>query len=143
MRMTRQRAAIMRVLEQTDQHPTADWIYEQVRHELPRISLGTVYRLLHSLHAEGVINILDHGNGRNRFDGNPGMHHHIVCTACGQIADVPELVAFNAREEIERWTGYAISRVRLDWYGLCPACRAAGPSPVELPPADTLRDDKK
>lgn len=45
----------MRVLKSTDSHPTADWIYEKGRKEMPNISLGTVYRNLNMLKAKGTI----------------------------------------------------------------------------------------
>ncbi len=58
-RMTKQRKAILKVLKHTDSHPTADWIYEKVREEIPNISLGTVYRNLNVLAELGKINVLD------------------------------------------------------------------------------------
>jgi len=49
---SKQREVILRVLKRTSSHPTADWVYEQVRKEIPNISLGTVYRNLKSLKQE-------------------------------------------------------------------------------------------
>ena len=45
-RKTKQRDAILRVLRNTKTHPTVQWIYDQVRSEIPNISMGTVYRNL-------------------------------------------------------------------------------------------------
>jgi len=123
MRRTKQRATILRVLRGTDQHPTANWIYSEVRKELPHVSLGTVYRTLHALAQEGTIRILTFGDGPHRYDGRPGTHDHIVCTVCGRTADVPQMVAVNARTEIERRTDYTVSSLRLTWHGLCSDCR--------------------
>ena len=123
MRQTKQRETVLRVLQATDQHPTADWVFNEARKELPRISLGTVYRILHTLAEEGKVSVLTSGNGPSRYDGSPGPHHHAVCTACGRIADAPNLVAPDARPEVEQQTGYVISHLQLGWYGLCPACR--------------------
>ena len=53
-RMTRQRQAIMEMLAKTDEHPTAEMVYEAVRKQLPEISLGTVYRNLQLLVEEGL-----------------------------------------------------------------------------------------
>ena len=52
-RMTKQRKLILEVLRNTNTHPTADWIYEQVKKEIPNISLGTVYRNLRLLSEMG------------------------------------------------------------------------------------------
>ena len=125
MRQTRQRTAILRALQSTDCHPTADWVYTEVKKDLPRISLGTVYRLLGVLTEEGMVSVLPLGDGAKRYDGQPGPHHHVVCIECGQLNDVPDLVSSDARTEIERRTGYAVSYLRLDWYGLCSVCRAS------------------
>jgi Fe2+ or Zn2+ uptake regulation protein len=122
-RQTRQRAAILRVLEHTKQHPTAEWIHTEVRKEIPSVSLGTVYRLLSILAGEGAVRVIPLEAGPNRYDMGPDQHHHAVCTACGKIADIPDLVPPEARVEIERWTGYSLSELRLEWHGRCPECR--------------------
>ncbi len=70
-RMTKQRKIILDVLKNTTSHPTADWIYDQVREVLPNISLGTVYRNLKVLKEMGEIMELDFGSTYSRFDGNP------------------------------------------------------------------------
>ena len=54
-RETRQRRVVYDTIKGTHSHPTADWIFEQVRTEVPKISLGTVYRNLSVLKEEGVI----------------------------------------------------------------------------------------
>jgi Fur family transcriptional regulator, peroxide stress response regulator len=43
---TRQKETILRVLERTKFHPTAGWIYNEVKKEIPAVSLGTIYRNL-------------------------------------------------------------------------------------------------
>jgi Fur family peroxide stress response transcriptional regulator len=54
-RGSKQREAILRILQSTDIHPTADWIYMEVKKVIPNISLGTVYRNLNLLRDEGLI----------------------------------------------------------------------------------------
>ncbi|HTD52528.1 MAG TPA: transcriptional repressor, partial [Thermoanaerobaculia bacterium] len=54
-RQTRQRHSIYEAVAATNSHPTAEWVYEQVRRSLPRISLGTVYRNLQLLVGEGKL----------------------------------------------------------------------------------------
>jgi len=129
VRQTKQRAALVRILRATDEHPTAQCLHSELRKELPNVSLATVYRLLHALSAEGVIAEIEVGQGARRFDGKPGPHHHIACTACGRTMDVPELLSSGAQEMIAHWSGYTITGVRMSWEGVCPACRdRSGPS---------------
>ena len=85
---SRQRDAILEALRDTKAHPTADWVYEEVRKSIPNISLGTVYRNLAKLSDDNVIAKLGLGTGVEHFDGNPEPHYHVMCTECGAIDDI-------------------------------------------------------
>ena len=90
-RVTRQKEAIRRAALASGDHPTADMIYAAVRRELPRISLGTVYRNLHRLVAEGRISlapVLDDSGRSAHFDPETSPHDHFVCQGCKRIYDV-------------------------------------------------------
>ncbi len=120
-RYSRQREAILRVVRNTDSHPTADWVYEQVRKTLPHISLGTVYRNLNLLADQGLIQRVILDDGVVRFDGNVHEHHHFICTKTGKIYDVmlplgDELLAkFNAK--MSKSGGFKATRLRIEFYG--------------------------
>lgn len=128
MRQTRQRAAILNLLQNTETHPTADWVYQEVRKTLPRISLGTVYRTLDALCQEGLVKALPLDSRKRRFDGNPGAHAHIVCMICEQVADVDAPMHPDVIETVAQATGFEVRQHRLEWYGICPQCAAlSGP----------------
>ena len=91
-RMTKQRKQILEVLKNTNTHPTADEIYEEVKKEIPNISLGTVYRNLNVLSEMDEIMILDYGSSYSRFDGNPKNHYHFKCEQCGKVFDLEKEV---------------------------------------------------
>jgi Fur family peroxide stress response transcriptional regulator len=118
-RNTRQREAILRAVQQA-QHPTAQRVHEEVRHILPHISLGTVYRDLHWLKDEGVISEVA-GNHEIHFDLNAQNHYHFHCTACGAISDLELPVDRNLNESAAR-AGLRVDYHKLDFFGLCPAC---------------------
>jgi Fur family ferric uptake transcriptional regulator len=86
-RLTKQRAAILRALED-GAHLTAEAIHERVRAELPAVSLGTIYRTLDILRAIGLVQVFAHG-GAARYEAALDKHHHLVCVACGEIVNVP------------------------------------------------------
>ena len=77
---------VLDVVRGTDAHPTAEAIHRLVRRRLPRVSLGTVYRNLRLLVAEGLVKEVSGPHAR--FDGNTSDHHHFTCLVCGRIADV-------------------------------------------------------
>ena len=85
---SRQREAILEVVQSTKCHPTADWVYSEVRKVIPNISLGTVYRNLSMLSENGTIQKLHIGTSSEHFDGNPDVHYHVYCTQCGRIDDI-------------------------------------------------------
>jgi len=127
MRFTRQRTAIMRILRSTDQHPTALQVYAEARRAIPGISMGTVYRLLNSMVEQGFIRLLATGEGPRHYDASVQPHHHVVCTVCGRVDDVPDLLPPEILGQIEESSGYELTDVRLKWLGRCPECRRGRP----------------
>lgn len=124
-RMTKQKRIIIDILGQTKSHPTADWIYEQARKQIPDISLGTVYRNLHLLKEAGQIMELDYGSTFSRYDGNPSNHYHFHCSECGKIYDLDMPLQINL--EKEAWAhGHIIDYHRLEFYGVCKECSKQG-----------------
>lgn len=121
-RKTRQRQLILEVLRSTDSHPTADWIYEQARKKMPKISLGTVYRNLNLLRDLGEIIELNFGSTFSRFDGNPLPHYHFTCLKCGRVYDVDEPLHPELEERVERSMGCEVTNHRLEFYGTCREC---------------------
>jgi Fur family peroxide stress response transcriptional regulator len=122
-RKTKQKNAILKVLRNTDIHPTANWIYKQVKQEIPNISLGTVYRDLKLLKQRGEIVELDYSGSLTRFDGNTSRHHHFRCQQCDRIFDIAEAVDSEIDNRVAAATGFDIFYHRLEFYGLCRDCR--------------------
>ncbi|UMZ74501.1 Fur family transcriptional regulator [Natranaerofaba carboxydovora] len=121
-RMTKQRKVILEVLKNTKCHPTADWIYDQVRQKLPNISLGTVYRNLKVLKEMGEIMELDYGSTYSRFDGNPENHYHFVCNSCDEVIDLDLPVEDNLNERAQEKNNIKVVNHRLEFYGFCEKC---------------------
>jgi len=122
-RKSKQKEAILRVVKSTKSHPTADWIYEQVRGEIPNISLGTVYRNLKLLKQDGEILELCLAGALGRFDGNVQNHYHFRCEQCNRIFDVDEPVDKTINDKIARKTGFKVTHHRLEFRGLCQDCQ--------------------
>ena len=85
---SRKREAVLEIIRGTASHPTADWIYDEVRKDIPDISLGTVYRNLAAFKDEGLIISVGVVDGRERFDANTGEHAHFICLGCGSVLDI-------------------------------------------------------
>jgi len=123
-RKSKQKEAILRVVKGTDSHPTADWVYEQVRREIPNISLGTVYRNLKLLKQEGEILELSLTGTLSRFDGITQNHYHFRCEQCGRIFDLDEPVNKTLDNRIAQKTDFVVTNHRLEFCGLCKDCQS-------------------
>ena len=101
LKSSKQRDLVLQLLRGTCCHPTADSIFEQARHIMPNISLGTVYRNLKLLTEEGKIQELRIGRGVSRYDGDLRDHYHVRCIECGKVDDVPHISPRASSKEIE------------------------------------------
>ncbi|MBI3579969.1 MAG: transcriptional repressor [Ignavibacteriales bacterium] len=119
---SRQREKIFQVLKRTTSHPTAEWVYERVREQIPRISLGTVYRNLHILKEQGKIRELDFGEGLHRYDAMVEQHYHFVCQSCGVVKDLDVPPQQDLHQRVESAVAGTIRSHRLDFYGICNEC---------------------
>ena len=86
--VTTQRRAVLDVLLQRTDHPTADQIFDAVRKRNPQISRRTVYRVLDTLAELGLIRRVHHPGGTARYDAKTHRHHHLVCIHCNKIVDL-------------------------------------------------------
>ena len=122
-RQTRQRQVILEELGKLKSHPTAAALYELVRRRLPSISLGTVYRNLELLSANGLIGKLELNGAHCRFDGNTEPHDHIRCTCCDRVDDLQPVALDAITLAGQDWAGYEVQGRRLEFFGVCPQCR--------------------
>jgi Fur family peroxide stress response transcriptional regulator len=123
-RLTPQRLAIIRILVASEEHPSVDEVYQEVRTQFPTTSPATVYKTISLLKELDEVLELGFPDGSNRYDGKrPYPHPHAICTKCRKIMD-PEISSVaELSEEMKKKTGYTISFHRLDFFGLCPECQ--------------------
>jgi len=123
LKITPQRIAIYRRLQDNRQHPTADTVYRELKSEFPSISLDTVNRTLLTFADIGIVDIVEgHGSPR-RFDPDRSPHHHFTCIRCGTITDFhdPRFDALEIPRDIaERFT---VTGKRVCLSGICERCR--------------------
>lgn len=118
---SKQRDALIEILQSTDTHPTAEWVYEQMREKFPNVSLATVYRNLKHMIEIGIARELYTDNS-SRFDANMADHYHFVCTKCHKLIDIfPE--AENSEIKKIKDKGFLIDRYDLSIYGVCTECK--------------------
>lgn len=122
LKYSRQRESIKKFLMGRSDHPTAETIYQNLRVEFPKISLGTVYRNLALLTELGEIQTISTGIGPDRFDANVEPHYHFICRHCGAVLDLKmqglEHINLLAQHEFQG----EIESHSVFFYGSCKDC---------------------
>jgi len=120
--VTAQRLAVMRAVADRA-HSTADEIAEHVRAGIGAISRQAVYDALGMLAEKGLIRRIQPAGSPARYEDRVGdNHHHVICRACGKMADVDcavgETPCLTAADDL----GYEIDEAEVIYWGTCPEC---------------------
>ena len=125
LRITPQRRRICAYLVTHDTHPTAAMIYDDLKVEMPSLSLMTVYNTLNTLADLGAIHVIGHaGDDTVHYDADIAPHVNVICVNCHKIVDIPSEHLTDIRQEIDEQSGYQLIGARMSFYGLCPECQA-------------------
>ncbi len=125
-RLTRQRRLILKALAAFDGHPTAEELYESIRAQAHDINLSTVYRNLHWLEAERLIQShrFEEDHGQQRFDPvKPHEHFHFICTECKQVVEFSTPFSDIIKEQFASQSGAQVDSIAIILYGLCQDCQ--------------------
>lgn len=123
-KITPQRMAIAKMLATREDHPDIETIYNRLKNDFPRMSLATVYRNVMVMKNLGEVLEIGFPDGGNRYEGNKiTPHPHAVCERCKKIVDLETSATADLVETIETESGFAITKHRLDFFGLCRECR--------------------
>lgn len=122
LKHSKQRDAIIAMLRERYDHPTAEQLYTDLKQEYPKISLGTVYRNLALLESMGEIMKLSSAGESDRFDGNANNHYHFECTECRCVFDVPIPVQKELEAAAAKALNAKICSHSLIFRGVCENC---------------------
>jgi len=129
-RDTRQRRAVLEVLNGEDGFRSAQAIHATLREAGVKIGLATVYRSLNSLSDAGSVDVLRDGAGEQLFRrcGGGSHHHHLVCRACGTTVEVESDSVESWAARVGREHGFSEVQHTIEVFGTCAACaRSAVP----------------
>ena len=123
LKVTPQRLAISDVLvEREEAHPGASLIWREAKKRGKTLSLSTVYATLNELAKHGVIKLLQFDGMESRYECNPDKHVNLVCDRCKGIIDYAAPIAIEP-QDVAKKTGFEMTGMRLECYGLCERCR--------------------
>ena len=119
LRMTGQRRTIAQVLQQSEDHPDVEELYARASTEDSGISIATVYRTVKLFDEAGILDRLEFGDGRARYEDAERDHHdHLIDIQSGEVIEFvdPEIEAL--QEQIAAKLGYRLKGHRLELYGV-------------------------
>ena len=120
-RYSRQRELIYEALRQTDQHPTAEMVYQWLKPTNPSLSLGTVYRNLNLLADEGAIRRMPFPV--ERYDANTAPHPHFCCETCGGVYDLDLPYDAALDRQALAASGHDVQGHEVVFHGVCTNCK--------------------
>ncbi|HYC02905.1 MAG TPA: Fur family transcriptional regulator [Azospirillaceae bacterium] len=119
LKMTEQRRIISRVLSDSTDHPDVEQVYRRAVELDPHISIATVYRTMRLFEEANVIERLDFGDGRARYEENrDDHHHHLIDVQTGKVVEFQSEELERIKEKIAAELGYKLIGHRLELYGV-------------------------
>lgn len=119
LRMTQPRRVIAQVLEESDDHPDVEELYNRASTVDPGISIATVYRTVKLFEEAGILDKLEFGDGRARYEDAEREHHdHLIDMNSGEVIEFVDAEIEALQEKIAEKLGYELRGHRLELYGV-------------------------
>ena len=117
--MTGQRRVVAQVLQDSDDHPDVEELYARAQLIDAGISLATVYRTVKLFEEAGILDKLEFGDGRARYEDAERDHHdHLIDINSGEVIEFVDSEIEQLQEKIARKLGYELRGHRLELYGV-------------------------
>lgn len=120
---TGRRAVVRALLTGPDHHVTAEDVARTVQADHPDVHLSTIYRTLDSLEEHGVVERVSLGSGAAIYHLTDHAHHHLLCTECGSVTEVPDDVLRGLARTVDQRYGFELPRRHVSLAGRCADCR--------------------
>lgn len=121
------RDAVSELVNRSDRHAwTLDDAHAALSSNGVAADPSSVFRALVHLSETGALKRIELGDGRARFERTGSHHEHIVCSDCGEVAEIPGCLIGRAVPEVERRTGFSVTGHNLTFSGRCADCAKAG-----------------
>ena len=117
LKVTPQRIAVYNMLINTTEHPNAEMIYKTLEPTNPTMSLATVYKTLDFFKQLGLVQELNVGEGRSRYDAVVDWHPHTVCTCCGKVGDLHMDALKNVSQKLAPDLDFEVEMEQMILYG--------------------------
>ena len=118
IRMTGQRRLIIKVLENSKDHPDVETLFERSNKIDNKVSIATVYRTVKLLQNAGILEKLEFNDGRSRFEDAVRKHHdHLIDLDTGKVIEFIDEEIEHIQKKIANKLGYDLVGHKLELYG--------------------------
>jgi Fur family transcriptional regulator, ferric uptake regulator len=122
-RMTAQRAALLAVIQESEDHLDAEEIHRRVRDRGERVSLSTVYRTLDLLKRLRLVDELHLWDEHHHYESRTSQEHcHLLCRVCGGVTEISGSVVEQMKSLASMQHEFEIERAQVDFEGVCGKC---------------------
>lgn len=128
-KLTPQRQIVLQAfVDNPGKHLSAEDVHNIVRQQSSEIGLATVYRTLELLSDMDVLQKMDFGDGRSRYEINEANsehhHHHLICLSCGKVKEFEDDLLETLENVIARKSNFKIVDHQVKFYGYCQECQS-------------------
>jgi Fur family ferric uptake transcriptional regulator len=123
LRVTNHRLCVLQVLHDIGKPAPVDQIILGLEHINSHPDQATVYRIIDSLTGEQILQEVDFGDGKKRYEIAGDHHHHLVCEKCGHIDAIKDCLPEGFEEKVRTTHRFNITHHNLEFFGLCNRCR--------------------
>ena len=117
--MTGQRRVIAETLESSNDHPGVEELFARAAKRDPNISIATVYRTVKLFEEAGILERVDFGDGRARYEDAERDHHdHLIDMTSGEVIEFVDAEIEALQEKIAEKLGYKLIGHKLELYGV-------------------------
>lgn len=125
-KLTPQRKIILKaLLDNEDEHLSAEDVYQKVKLNFPEIGLATVYRTLELLADIDILQKMNFDDGKIRYefaDHDEHHHHHLICLGCAKVIEYNDDLLDTLEDAIFNKTQFKVLDHKLKFYGYCKNC---------------------
>ncbi|MBI3342490.1 transcriptional repressor [Candidatus Curtissbacteria bacterium] len=122
-RRTRARTSILELLEKEKSPVDVQFILDRLSELTVSADPATVYRIMDAFYKKGIVERLELGEGKFRYEiSKREHHHHFICENCGAIEDVQDKAIEQIEARLSKNRGLVVTKHCLEFYGLCRKC---------------------
>lgn len=124
LKVTHARTAVLQLLSDQDAPIDVGGIVNHLQKQRVDADKVTVYRILDAFVKKGLVERLEFGEGKFRFElSDRRKHHHLICEQCGNIEDISDCNIAILEKEIAKKKHFLVKRHALEFFGLCQNCQ--------------------